>query len=137
VYKIDGVEYVDVSKRNDTAKLILTQDFFDNVQENFMQYIFLKLQDIKIPDFQNITVEVPDLMKLSFNVTNIQFYDMYIDNQEKLMEILDKRAIFALRDVCGALRGEYMYISDPPLFTDIGVFDLNLKNLSLSLDGSN
>ena len=30
-----------------------------------------------------------------------------------------------------------MYITDPPLFTDIGTCDLKMKNLSLGLDGSN
>ena len=84
-----------------------------------------------------MTLELPEMMTVSLNLTNIHFDNMYIDNQEKLAEILDHRAVFAIRDFCASLKGEYMYISDPPLFADMGIFEFDLQNLTIKMDGSN
>jgi len=36
IYRIDGVEYVDRTRRNLTLRALFKEDFFNNVQDNFI-----------------------------------------------------------------------------------------------------
>jgi len=52
------------------------------------------------------------------------------------MKLLDNGTVFSIKNFTGNFQGNYMYISNPAIFADIGEFDLNLQNLSLLLNTS-
>ena len=46
------------------------------------------------------------------------------------MDLLDKRIVFAFKDFNFGTGWDYRYITEPPLFADIGRFDFNIKNVT-------
>ena len=58
-----------------------------------------------------------------------------MDRNVQLLKILDDQFIFRLADFSIDMQAEYMYISDPPLFADIGNIEFNAKNTTLMLNG--
>ena len=82
----------------------------------------------------NKSITIPDVMKLDFNITGLKFSDLSIDPSCKLLELFDDRFVFAFKNFTGNLGLSYMYISDPPIFADIGDFDLNVDNTTFKID---
>lgn len=55
-----------------------------------------------------------------------------------LMNFIENdRMILSVGDFKGHIKADYMYISDPPLFADIGSFSFSSDNLTFSIDGTN
>ena len=50
------------------------------------------------------------------------------------MELFDDRMVFAFKNFTGNLGFSYMYISDPPIFADIGDFQLSIDNTTFNVD---
>jgi hypothetical protein len=50
------------------------------------------------------------------------------------MELFNDRLAFAFRNFTGNFAFSYMYISDPPIFADIGDFDWNIDNTTFLID---
>jgi len=64
-------------------------------------------------------------------VTNLE-----LDNSTTLMKLLDDRTVFNIHNFTGNLKGNYMYVSDPPILADIGEFEWNINSTSILLDSS-
>ena len=73
-------------------------------------------------------------MKFDFNITNLKIKDLKLDPSCKLMELFNDRLVFSFRNFTGNFGFGYMYISDPPIFADIGDFDLNVANTTFLMD---
>jgi hypothetical protein len=89
---------------------------------------------LKIPDFVNKSISIPDVIKFDFNVTGLKISDLSLDPTAKLMELFDDRMVFSIRNFTGNLGMGYMYISDPPIFADIGDFSFNMDNTTFLMD---
>mmetsp|Transcript_8438 Transcript_8438/g.14140 ORF Transcript_8438/g.14140 Transcript_8438/m.14140 type:complete len:475 (-) Transcript_8438:251-1675(-) len=136
VFTYEGVEYVDTSARNETMRLFLSQDFFDNIQENLINQLFSKLSGKKFLNITNQSVTLPDIIKIDFNLTNICIHNFSLNKNFTLMDLLDERAIFGVQDFEGQFHADYQYISDPPVFADIGVFSTSINNITSVIDFS-
>jgi hypothetical protein len=73
-------------------------------------------------------------MSFSFNATGFRIGDLSLDQSCKLMELHDDRFVFSFRNFTGNFKLDYMYISDPPIFADIGGFELDVANTTFLLD---
>jgi hypothetical protein len=82
----------------------------------------------------NKSISVPDVMKFDFNVTGLKITDLSLDPTAKLMELFDDRLVYSIRNFTGNFGFSYMYISDPPIFADIGDFNLVLDNTTFLMD---
>ena len=167
VYEIDGVEFVNSSKRNDTMQVAFTQkvspfkssldlslmsaylnpnhiltmlifrvQFFDNIQENLTNQLFEKIENYNFSDVIDANIGVKDIIDFTFNLTDWKVSNLKLDNKTKLMQLLDGRAIFQFSNFTGNLKGNYMYVSDPPILADIGVYEWNINSTSFKLDSS-
>ena len=87
-----------------------------------------------------MTVNLIDLIKFDFNVTDIKLNELALDytscDKCKLMQLLDNYAVFTLENLNASIGFEYQYISDPPILGDIGKFTFTLGNTTLSLNSS-
>jgi hypothetical protein len=82
----------------------------------------------------NKSISIPDVMKFDFNVTNIKISDLSLDSKCKLLELFNDRMVFSFKNFTGNFGFSYMYISDPPIFADIGDFDLDIANTTFLMD---
>ena len=73
-------------------------------------------------------------MNFDFNVTGLKISNLQLDPECKLMELLNDRLVFSFRNFTGDLSFSYMYISDPPIFADIGDFNLDIANSTFLMD---
>jgi hypothetical protein len=86
------------------------------------------------PDLLNKQITIPDVISFKFNASGFKIADLSLDQSCKLMELHDDRFVFAFRNFTGNFKLDYMYISDPPIFADIGDFELDIANTTFLLD---
>ena len=84
--------------------------------------------------FVNKSINIPDLIEFDFNITDISIKDMKLDNKSKLIELGDNQIILNIKNFTGDFHSSYMYISNPPMFADIGDFDFNITNFGFMTD---
>jgi len=128
------VEYVDSSLRNDTIKMVLTQSFFNNVQENLTDQLFDKIGGTGFNDTINCTIGIENLIDFEFNITNKEIVSIHLDPNTTLVKLYDDRLAFGVSNFTAAAGFSYMYVSDPPIFADIGDFDMDIASTNFSLD---
>jgi|DEB0MinimDraft_12_1074336.scaffolds.fasta_scaffold47777_2 hypothetical protein len=69
----------------------------------------------------NRTITIPDLISVTFNLTDLKFEGFSIDPSVSLIDLVgDNQATFAFKDFKGKILANYMYVTDPPLLADIG-----------------
>lgn len=51
-----------------------------------------------------------------------------------MVQLLNDRMVFSFKNFTGNFGFDYMYISDPPIFADIGTFDLDVANTTFLID---
>lgn len=84
---------------------------------------------------RNITI--PDLISVKFNITDLRLDGWGMDPNQKLMDLVgNDQAIFAFRDFKGAIKCNYMFVTDPPLLADIGSVDFENFNTTFSIYGA-
>lgn len=52
------------------------------------------------------------------------------------MKLFDDRTVLNIHNFTGNLKGNYMYVSDPPILADIGEFEWNINSTSIKIDSS-
>ena len=82
----------------------------------------------------NKSISIPEVIKFDFNATGFKISDLSLDNKCKLMTLYNDRMVFAFKNFTGNFGFDYMYISDPPIFADIGTFDLDVANTTFLTD---
>ena len=73
-------------------------------------------------------------MSLQFDIERLRIADMKLTNTTSLIQILDDEIMFYLNDFSGKILCDYSYLSDPPIFGDIGSFELDIKNNTFFFD---
>ena len=73
-------------------------------------------------------------MSLQFDIERLRIADMSLTNTTSLIQILDDEIMFYLNDFSGKILCDYSYLSDPPIFGDIGSFELDIKNNTFFFD---
>ena len=82
----------------------------------------------------NCTIGIKDLIDFEFNITDKGIQNLSLDNSTDLVKLYDDRLVFGVKNLTGDLGFNYMYILDPPIFSDIGMYDWNLTSLTFIVD---
>jgi len=114
--------------------MVLTQSFFNNVQENLTDQLFDKIGGTGFNDTINCTIGIENLIDFEFNITNKEIVSIHLDPTTTLVKLYDDRLAFAVSNFTAAAGFSYMYVSDPPIFADIGDFDMDIASTNFSLD---
>ena len=69
-----------------------------------------------------------------FNVTNLKIAEAYLDGQTPVVQIGDGQMRFQLADFTLELSFDYEFITDPPIFADIGTAQINIRGLTFAAD---
>ena len=118
-------------RHNETIGLVLTQAFFDDLQQNLIVPAILNLES-----FLNLTFLQPwflniSLMTLSGNGTSVKARGLAIDNNTRMFQLHDGFLSMQVKDLTADLELGYEFVSDPPILADMGVVNLTMEALDL------
>ena len=65
---------------------------------------------------------IMDLMNLTVDIDNVTIENLHLNSSNKLMVLGDDEATISIDDFEGHVLLNYSFITDPPLFADIGSF---------------
>jgi hypothetical protein len=73
---------------------------------------------------------------VKFNITDLRFSGFSLDKDQKLMDLIgNDEAMFAFKDFKGAIKCNYMFVTDPPLLADIGSVHFENYNTTFMIHG--
>lgn len=119
-------------KRNETLRLVLTQEFFDDIQYNLIVPAIYNLGSIfnfslgAIPWLANLSI-----MTVAGNVTDFQANGLGISNDTSIIQLYDDGVQFNLTNLTADLALGYEFCSDPAIIADIGFLNLTVDSLDL------
>ena len=79
-----------------------------------------------MPDLIEKGFIIDDFANMRFNLTNLRFENLNYDNTYPLVELLEDRIVYKFRNFNLGIGWDYSYITQPPVFADIGRFDLDI-----------
>ena len=95
-----------------------------------------RIDKVKFPNFLNKTLNIPELLKFDINVTDLHISHFGYDSSNKLVDLVGHdEALFSIRDLHLLINANYQFISDPPLLADIGLFKLDMHNVTFLIRG--
>lgn len=63
---------------------------------------------------------VTDLIDFQFDIEDLRIVDMSVNQGDHLISLENEELVLSLKDFKGQIAANYSYVSDPPLFADIG-----------------
>ena len=124
-----------VTQVYNTMDIFIFQTFFDKLSSDFIPGLLWGLENVK---FKNINGTIPLLdQELVFNyeLNETHVSSASIEQAPPLVKINDDGSItLAVDNLNLSLVSNYSYISDPPIFADIGEGSLHLVDMSMSAD---
>jgi hypothetical protein len=99
-----------------------------------MNKILAKVDNITFKDSINCSLGIQDLIDFDFNISNKKISHLSLNDSKDLVKLYDDRLVFGVQNLTADVGFSYMYVSDPPIFADIGDFDWNIPDLTLLVD---
>jgi hypothetical protein len=113
----------------ETLGLTLFQSFFDNLTANFIAPLINTLPQRNATNlFVNKTLDLVDFISFDFNVTQLTFPQAALDPTTPIIQLGENKARFQINLTLEA-EFDYQYISDPPIFADIGTAYLGFDGM--------
>ena len=73
-----------------------------------------------------------DELTFNYNLTNFRFIDAAYDGSDPILDIGYDYVVFQVSGVNLTLAVDYEYVSEPPIFADIGTFSFGNTNFFLN-----
>ena len=107
----------------ESLNLVFYKQFFDDFGTNLLEPLFDKLSGFDFPDYVSVPLEIlenSDLISIEANITSPLLADIGMAYQTAIIALENDKAKLQLDDLQLVLQADYAYVSDPPLFADIG-----------------
>ena len=133
-FKEEEVSPNDVSKVYETMDLFAYQTFFDNLSSQFIPPLLGNLTYFTLKDIKGALDLLDSDLSLEYELDNLKVAYASIDPTPPIVAINDKikGVTMAFSNLNLELQGDYSYVSDPPIFADIGEANVRFSNTSLS-----
>ena len=115
-----------------TLGLIMTQDFFDNVQFNLVEKLFNSV-NLTLVNRTSINLDL-GILEIASNITNISIVNATLAEQDRLISLYDDYLTLNVNNMNLHLDMDYEYISDPAIFVDIGLIDVKVQDFRIFLN---
>ena len=92
--------------------------FFDNFQ-TWLNPVFTKLESLSF-NVKDAGINITDLIDFRFDIEDLRIVDMSVNQGAHLIQLEKEELVLSLKDFKGVIAANYSYVSDPPLFADIG-----------------
>ena len=108
----------------ESLNIVLFQDLFDSLTEELIAPLIKKLPQVDlskiIPDQTNKTLSIEDVISFDFNLTGFAFADADYNGAVPIVTVASDEVRVQLSNLTLNLTFDYAYVSDPPIFADIG-----------------
>jgi hypothetical protein len=119
----------------ETLGLTLFQTFFDNLTTNFVNPLIMSLTERPPADlYVNQTLDIVDFMSFEFNLTQFKFTQSDLNPIGAIVQLGNDSARFQIDQLTINVEFDYAYISNPPLFADIGTGYLGFDGMTLDFE---
>jgi hypothetical protein len=112
---------------------VLSQGFFDNFTSDFLAPTLNELTKLQFSDLINQQIAIEGLTT-DFNVTGISVIKAELDGTVPIVKIGDGQFRFELANFTFDLSFDYEFITNPPIFADIGTATVNIGGMTLATD---
>jgi len=121
------------TKVYETIEIFMFQSFFDNVSKNFIPPLLEGLDYFTLKNITS-TIDLFDYeLSFDFELDGLKIKSASIDPTPPIVTITNEKGIvFAFNNLTMNIVSNYSYVSDPPIFADIGEASLLLSKTSLS-----
>ena len=122
----------------ESFNVVFYQPFFDNLSRNFIEPFIKSLPDRDLSDWDVINPPPLDLdvVTINYNLTNFRFLDTWYNGSAPIIDIEYDSYTLVIDGVNLTLAFDYEYVSDPPIFADIGTAKFGMTNWYLNLTGA-
>ena len=87
-----------------------------------------------LPLLPQTVIGIPDLGSVNITVNHFNIKNMRIGTDEQLIILGEDNMItLNLKNLTGEMNASYMYITDPPVFPDVGDFDCDFNSTDVKL----
>ena len=125
-----------VSQQYNTMDLIMFQTFFDTLSSDFVPGLLKGLENVKLKPINGTLPLLDHDLVFNFEFNETHLANATIDPTPPLVTIHDGSVTFAVENLNLNVTTNYSYVSDPPIFADIGEGSIKIANLTMSSDAS-
>lgn len=122
----------------ESLNIILFQDLFDSITTNLVAPLIKSLPDSDlskiIPDQINNTLHIEEVISFDYNLTGFAFADANYNGAVPIATVIQNQVRLQLSNLTLNLTFDYAYVSDPPIFADIGSAYLGIDTLSIDVN---
>ena len=115
-----------------TMGMTLFQTFFDNFTTNFFNPLLMTLPErLSIDLVPNGHFDKLEFLTFDFNLTNLNFISSSLNPAAPLIQLGANEARLQINELSLELEFDYRYITDPPIFADIGTAYLGVEGMTV------
>ena len=96
-----------------------------------------QISGFDFPNYVSVPIEIfenSDLISIEANITSPEIIEVSLDETVPIVQLEDDKAKLQLQNLNITLQADYAYVSDPPLFADIGEATILLEGLTISVE---
>ena len=99
-------------------------------------------KNLILPDLDDIILDIQDLVSFNFSLQGLHIENLHINDtigyDSRIINLYDDDSIrLTIANFSGSIKGNYSYVSDPPILADIGDINFDSPSFGLVLDGFN
>ena len=120
----------------ESINIVFFQDFFTDFTKDVLGPLLGELSGTELnQNFTDINIfEDSDILSIAASIMDIEILEAGLNDQLPIFQLEDNMAKFQFENLTFILQADYSYVSDPPLFADIGTATILLSGLSLSFE---
>ena len=122
------------TKPYETLDFFIFQSFFDNMSENFIPPLLGNLTVFTLPTITGNDKKLVGEMDVDYEFSEMKISNASISPAVPIVKINNGWCTVAVKDLTLNLTADYSYITDPPVFADIGDGNLLFDKVSASFD---
>ena len=124
-----------VTKNYESMGIYMFQTFFDKLSSDFIPGIIGGLDQVKFNHTGTLSLLDEDLV-FNYELEDIHIASATIDPTPPIITINNGSVTLAVKNLNLNVTADYSYISEPPIFADIGEASIHFADMTLSTDMS-
>lgn len=123
-----------VSQKYGTMDFIIFQTFFDKLSSNFIPGILNGLTNVTLANSTDNYFSLLDGdLSFTFDLNSTHVASASIDPDTPLATINNGSTKFAIKNLNLNVTTDYAFVSDPPIFADMGEGSINIEDMTMSV----
>lgn len=118
----------------ETMDVFMFQTFFDKLSSDFIPGLLAGISKLSIKEISGSQPLLDHDLVINYDLEDIHVVSASLDPTPPLLTINDGSVTFAVQNLNVNVTADYSYISEPPIFADIGEASFLFANTTFSVD---